>query len=540
MKYRWIAALLLLCLCVGLIPAASADTAYDESISVQAIFETCYDFFAGFEGHYDSVTPKDSNAVSIGRLQWHASRAHALLKKIVEKNPTKMASLLSTSLYNEIMYQADSTWNNRCLTSDEAAQVKAVISTTEGIDAQDEQAYTDICLYISYAYNAGFRSNATIMYYCSVLNQYGVGGAKTYFLYPLREYLNLTADDTIDSLEYLHTAVMECPNINYKTSRQKVYNYIVANTDWNLEGPDEPMDPEPGPCFNGHTWNDGVVTKAPTCTEAGSAKYTCTVCGETTNTPIPALGHSWNDGVTTQPTCTEAGATVYTCTACGATRTDAIDPLGHNYGSDGRCTRCGAVDPGSLAYPSAIFTDVPENAWYRAAVDYALTNGIFSGTSATTFSPSSSMNRAMLVTVVYAMAGKPYESNGDRQIFDDVPVNSYFYKPVLWAFNRYLVNGVTETSFAPRQAITREQLVLILYRFAEYKDKLVAPTRTNLDDFADGGSVSAYAKDAMLWAVENGLIVGSIKDGQKYLKPKSGATRAEVAQILMVFNEKFK
>ena len=501
MKYRWIAALLLLCLCVGLIPAASADTAYDESISVQAIFETCYDFFAGFEGHYDSVTPKDSNAVSIGRLQWHASRAHALLKKIVQKNPSKMAALLSDSLYNEIMNQADSTWNNRCLTTSEAAQVKAVISTTEGIDAQDEQAYSDICLYISYAYNAGFRSNATIMYYCSVLNQYGVGGAKTYFLYPLREYLNLTADDTIDSLEYLHTAVMECPNINYKTSRQKVYNYIVANTDWNLEGPDEPMDPEPGPCFNGHTWNDGVVTKAPTCTEAGSAKYTCTVCGETTNTPIPALGHTFSSGV---------------------------------------CTRCGAADPDAPVYPSSKFTDVPEDSWYRAAVDYALTHSLFAGTSATTFSPKVAMNRAMLVTVIYSMAGKPYVDNGGHQIYDDVPLGTYYTTPVLWVSVYGLVDGVSETNFAPKQAITRETLVLALYRFADYKGLMVPPTLSNFNNFEDGDSVSSYAREAMLWAVENGIIAGSLSNGKLYLKPQSGATRAEVAQILMVFNEKFK
>ena len=499
MKYRWIAALLLVCMCFGFFPMAHADTSYDDSISVQAIFDACYDFFAGFEGHYDSVTAKDSNAVSIGRLQWHASRAHALLKKIVAKNPTKMAGLLSGALYNEIVNQPDSAWKSRCLTADEAAQVKAVISTTEGIDAQDEQAYEDICLYISLAYAAGFRSNATIMYYASVLNQYGTGGAKTYFLYPLREYLGLTADDTMDSLEVVHAAVLDS-TIGYKSSRQKVYNYIAANTSWNLNGPDEPMNPDPGPCFNGHTWDNGTVTKAPTCTEAGSTKYTCTVCGETTTTPTPALGH--------------------------------------NYGSNGKCTRCGAAKPST--YPSAIFTDVPETAWYRAAVDYALTHNFFSGTSATTFSPSTPMNRAMLVTVIYSMAGKYPVDNGGQKIYEDVAVNSYYYTPVLWASVYGLMDGVSEDRFAPKQAITREQLVLVMYKFADYKGLAKAPTRTNLDDFADGNSVSGYAKEAMLWAVENGVLAGTVKDGVKYLNPKSGATRAEVAQLLMSFCEKIK
>ncbi len=538
MKTRWLAVLLAACLCLGLLPAAFADTPYNDSINAAAVFDACYDFFAGNEGHYDSVVAKDVNAVSIGRLQWHGPRAHALLKMIVQKNPSKLALVLSDGLIGEILNQTDASWNNRSLTAAEAAQVQAAIASREGIEAQDALAHTDIYRYIQVGWNAGFRSNATLLYYAYVINQYGEGGAKTWLGY-IRQTMGISEGTTISSVNALHTAALNTSAgyvSNYISARKRAYAYL-SNLGWNMNGPDAPMEYTPALCSETHTWTEPVLTQAPTCIAVGFTKTACANCDTVSRDPVPKGGHVWNGGTVLQaPTCTAGGSVKYTCTLCGETMTSPTAALGHSFGSDGRCVRCGAAMP----YPSACFTDVPAGAWYREAVDYALSHGFFAGTSETTFSPGVPMNRAMLVTVVYAMAGKPYVDNGGRKIFDDVPVNSYYFKPVLWASVFELIDGVSESSFAPKKAITREQLILILYRFAGYNGLAVPPSRPELNDFADGDEVSGWALEAMLWAVENGVLAGSEADGRRWLHPGAGATRAEVAQILMSFSEKIK
>jgi len=177
-------------------------------------------------------------------------------------------------------------------------------------------------------------------------------------------------------------------------------------------------------------------------------------------------------------------------------------------------------------HPSAKFTDVDSTQWYVDAVDYAVTNKLFSGTTDTTFAPNGEMDRAMLVMVMYRLAGSP-ESTGKLD-FTDVPAGCYYEKALLWATQNKLVSGVSATTFAPNASVTREQAAVILCNYAKMKGVTVTASG-DLSAFSDGASVDAYAADAMKWAVGSGVLSGS--NGK--LMPTAGATRAQVAAILM-------
>ena len=174
------------------------------------------------------------------------------------------------------------------------------------------------------------------------------------------------------------------------------------------------------------------------------------------------------------------------------------------------------------------FTDVKSTDWYYDAVKYVNENGLFAGTSDTAFSPTMTMTRGMLVTVLYGMAGKPDVPAATT--FSDVAANAYYAKAVAWAAANKLVTGYTNGKFGPNDPVTREQMVTILYGYAAAKGYDVQKT-ADLTAFPDASSVAAYAVTSMKWAVANGLIAGS--DGK--LMPGSGAQRAQVAAILASF-----
>ncbi len=192
-------------------------------------------------------------------------------------------------------------------------------------------------------------------------------------------------------------------------------------------------------------------------------------------------------------------------------------------------TGAGATAPPSNGKTS--FTDVSAGAWYEDAVKYAVDNGLFSGTSQTTFSPSKSMTRAMLVTVLWRMEGTPEPAS--QAGFKDVTAGTYYDKAVSWAAANGIVSGLSADSFGPGRDITREQLAAILMRYAQYKGADVTPSG-DISAFRDSGSVAPYAADAVKWAVGNSYIGGVTSDT---IAPKSGATRAQVAAILMRYNE---
>lgn len=185
---------------------------------------------------------------------------------------------------------------------------------------------------------------------------------------------------------------------------------------------------------------------------------------------------------------------------------------------------------GQTQTPQTTFADVPASAWYYDAVEYVYENGLMSGVSGGRFAPDDTLTRAMLVQTLYAMEGRPAAASAG---FADVASGDWYASAVNWAAANGVVSGVSETGFGPNNALTREQLALILYRFAQYKGYDVAGT-SDLAAYADGSSVSGWAAEAMSWAVDAGLISGV---GGNQIAPTGTASRAQVAQILMNFCE---
>ena len=176
------------------------------------------------------------------------------------------------------------------------------------------------------------------------------------------------------------------------------------------------------------------------------------------------------------------------------------------------------------------FTDVHETDWFYEDVAFAYENGLFAGTSDTTFSPNASMTRAMLVTVLYRLEGQP-AVNG-RSGFSDVQYNGYYEDAVTWAADNGIVNGTSTTTFSPNANVTREQMAAILYRYAQHK-KYNTAASSGLNGFTDYASVSGYAAASLEWAVAEKLVNGSAGK----LMPTGNATRAQVAAILHRFVE---
>ena len=185
---------------------------------------------------------------------------------------------------------------------------------------------------------------------------------------------------------------------------------------------------------------------------------------------------------------------------------------------------------GQTQTPQTTFADVPASAWYCDAVEYVYENGLMSGVSGGRFAPNDTLTRAMLVQTLYAMEGRPAAASAG---FADVASGDWYASAVNWAAANGVVSGVSETGFGPNNALTREQLALILYRFAQYKGYDVTGT-SDLTAYADGSSVSGWAAEAMSWAVNAGLISGV---GGNQIAPTGTASRAQVAQILMNFCE---
>lgn len=185
----------------------------------------------------------------------------------------------------------------------------------------------------------------------------------------------------------------------------------------------------------------------------------------------------------------------------------------------------GALQPGASA---SQFADLTSGSWYYGGVRYALENGLMTGTSARTFAPDRPVTRAMLVTILWRLAGEPY---GRVSPFEDVLPGSWYAQAVSWAYDKGIVTGVTATSFQPDAPVTREQLCAILCRYAALNGKNTAASAP-LDAFTDRAQVSAYAEASVCWALQAGLLTG-VGDGR--LAPRSGATRAQLAVLLQRF-----
>ncbi len=199
--------------------------------------------------------------------------------------------------------------------------------------------------------------------------------------------------------------------------------------------------------------------------------------------------------------------------------------------SDSGCAAEGIwkTDATGTAPEDLPFKDVTYGDWYYDAVKFVEEYGLFNGVSANEFEPDTAMSRAMLVTVLYRLAGEP-EITGTTP-FTDVNPDAWYMPGVLWAYQTGIVNGSTETTFSPDDNVTREQIAVMLYRYASYYEYDVSD-REVLSGFPDWEKVDSYAEDALSWAVAIGLIRGNT-DGT--LNPVGDATRAEVATMLQRF-----
>ena len=178
------------------------------------------------------------------------------------------------------------------------------------------------------------------------------------------------------------------------------------------------------------------------------------------------------------------------------------------------------------------FTDVPTGAWYVSAVQYAYDNGIMTGKTATNFAPNANLTRAEFATVLYSQAGKPAVTY--RPIFKDVAQGAWYTSSVLWAYDNGIVSGYANGSFGTSDKITREQLALMMYKYAQTKGYDTTADDSILSSFSDEAAISSWARKAIQWATSHGIMSGKGNgaDGKPMLDPKGNATRAECAAMI--------
>ena len=257
--------------------------------------------------------------------------------------------------------------------------------------------------------------------------------------------------------------------------------------------------------------NTGVVTALRT----GTVKIKATVGAFTQTVEYTVSNHVFAEGTpVSKRTATQPAQSVGHCIVCGQ-------------------DNCVAV------YEEPIFVDTVPNAWYASSVDFVYENGIMNGTSEDTFAPNMPMSRAMVATVLYRVAGSP-KSEGEIP-FSDTVEGSWYADAVRWAAGEGIVNGFTDGTFRPELDITREQFATILYRYSKNAGMDMSAT-ADLSVFPDSGNTSAFAVDAMRWAVGTGLITGVASGGRTELRPLDNATRVQFATVIsryMAMNEDY-
>ena len=180
------------------------------------------------------------------------------------------------------------------------------------------------------------------------------------------------------------------------------------------------------------------------------------------------------------------------------------------------------------------FLDIQSTDWYYEYVHYVCDAGLFLGTGDDQFSPNLSMTRGMLATVLYRLAGSPSLDGQTGESFSDVPGDAWYAEPVAWASSAGVVKGLGDGTYGPDDLVTREQMALMLYRYADSYAGISVDATGELDGFADGDTTSSWAREALSWAVGTGIITG--RDGSR-LDPVGTASRAEVATMLQRFEK---
>ena len=333
----------------------------------------------------------------------------------------------------------------------------------------------------------------------------------------------------------------------------------------------------------GHQYDKGVVTD-PTCTEEGYTTYTCTVCGYSyTADETPANGHNndivsakietqgcvtittyemvcldcgtestetitsgehdYDEGVYTAATCVDNAYTTYTCTVCGQEKHSVVlnSATGVHTGEwkivdntpDKICTVCGET------YVDLDFTDISAKNVYGEYYDYvaytSYYNSFIRGVNSTTLEPKRSLTRSEIVTILYRMAGSPYDDGAnpytdETNPFSDVKTTAYYFNAACWALD----NGITtETKFKGTKAVSRQETATFLYRYAcEFTTADVSVDDVSLDSYPDADEIKSWAEDAMKWANKNEMITGT---QQGYLEPTESTLRIHATKIVYGF-----
>ena len=193
--------------------------------------------------------------------------------------------------------------------------------------------------------------------------------------------------------------------------------------------------------------------------------------------------------------------------------------------------RINVVEDPDAQCPSNRFGDLDKTLWYHEGVDFMLRNGYMQGTGQFSFEPYGTVTRGQVVTILYAMSGKPYVLRSSS--FRDVSRLDWFGAPVAWAAANGIVAGYGDHRFGPNDNVTREQLVAILYKYTQFKKYDLTMKSTGLDKYPDCACISNYAMIPMLWAVSNGVISGT----DRGLEPTASANRAQVAVMMKAYHE---
>lgn len=179
--------------------------------------------------------------------------------------------------------------------------------------------------------------------------------------------------------------------------------------------------------------------------------------------------------------------------------------------------------------PAAMFQDVNKEAWYHEAVDFVCEAGIMDGTGVSSFAPEAKVSRAAVVDVLYRIAGMP--EIGDAAIpFKDVQSHLWYYDALLWAYSEGIITGYDESTVGALVPVSRQQMAVMIYRMEQLRNGHITANTESLEKFVDGADVAVWAKDAMAWAVSEGLLSG---DNNGRLNPNANMSRAEMAQIVM-------
>lgn len=447
MKKRIIAVLLMLCLCASLAPTVVAvEPTLESSVDLELLVSHATSLYRYLEagGRYDSVVNTSVGCVGMGIMGWIGSSALQLLKWCASADkggdPEYCRSVLGEDLYNEVVNAPVAIagtlmpnwnyWKYRTFTAEELAAAKALLGSEVGIRQQNALARCYILTQAQHGWNAGVRTEAALIYYCSAENHYGEGGVKN-FMTAVRNALGYGEQDQILSLEVFYRgteAAAAAGTVSTLSYRKKVYNYLTQTLKLDA-GPDVSSDDN----------NSGVPF-----------------------TDLPAPDHWAYDAIiwayTGNPQIT-SGTSATTFSPNGTlTRAEAMTFL---------WAAAGHPDPLS---DSSRFTDVKKKDWFRTSVLWAVENAYTGGTGdGTTFTPEGTVSTGEMLTFLWAFAGRP-DFGIDENPFSDVSESKFYYKPALWAYYGGVLVGnegddSDEATLAPTDPCTRAYVVTYLYHY---------------------------------------------------------------------------